>query len=202
MFGACFSIVGNSTRRAKHLLRAWSLRGGNSLGWVWRRSTMSETRDTYHWRSMPFSVATFPHITTEQLPHSAAGVGMQGLPATDCRRTNSASVLQGTATKASEAGDLYYRWILAALFGSRWVLESPVEEMVSASEFGVASQWHCCVSGQRAVVYLYNFHLHTIHAAGKAGTVCSGVLSMCVCQSVCDFICTKTDKLLIGNECC
>jgi len=80
---------------------------------------MSETRDTYHWRSMPFSVATFPHITTEQLPHSAAGVGMQGLPATDCRRTNSASVLQGTATKASEAGDLYYRWILAALFGSR-----------------------------------------------------------------------------------
>ena len=199
-----FSVVGNSTRRAKHLLRAWSLRGGTSLGWVWRRSAMSETRDTHHWRSMPFSVATFPHVTAEQLPDSAAGVLVQGLSATDCRRTDSASMLQGTATKASEAGDLYYRWILAALFGSRWVLESTVEEMVSAGEFDIASQWHCCLSGKHAVVYVYKFYLHTSHAAGKAGIVCSSILSMCVCQPVCDFVsvCAKTDKLLIRNERC
>jgi len=97
---------------------------------------------------MPLPVARLPHVAVKQLPSAAASCVVRRLSATDCQWTDWTSVLQGAAATTAEAGNLHHRRLLATLASCRRVLESDVEEMVSAGEFDSASQWHCCLSGQ------------------------------------------------------
>jgi len=140
-------VLDYSPRRVECELRTWSFRGRNTVGSLWHRPTLSKTGHTSVQCPMPLSVATLPHETNRQLPDNTAGAVVCYSTAADCRRIDWASVLPRTAPKVVEAGNLYHRWIFAALLNCRWVLESSFQEVVSAGQSDGASEWHRCLSG-------------------------------------------------------
>ena len=150
-------MAGNSTRWAECVLWAWSVRGSNSMGWEWPRSSLCEARDIDNGRPMPFSVTALHHVAVEQLPDIKAGVGVPWLSATDCWRADAAWLLHRKATKATEAGNLYHWWIFAAFFVSCWMLSKKFYRLASLTtpRSGIAA---CQVSAPLLLLLLNEYY--------------------------------------------